>query len=141
MSSDATPELATSTAPAEVYTGTSAPSLSTEPAVAPATRKSGRVWREQKQPLRISALGAGRKTWAQKQEQRVAEAAFKAKAQELKDEKEGEKRRRVEERKLREETKKEKERYELLAKTMHAKVCLDLIFLWLLRHLILTFLV
>lgn len=85
--------------------------------------KSGRVWKEtNKKPLRINAIGLGRKSWEKKKEERLALEAFKAKNRELKQEKEDERKRKVEERKERLKQKEEKERYDMLAKKMHAKV-------------------
>ncbi|VVT55825.1 uncharacterized protein SAPINGB_P004757 [Magnusiomyces paraingens] len=101
----------------EVYTGTSV----TAQRDTPQTRKSNRTWREQKTPLRISALGVGKTAWEKRVQARTEAAAFKARVQEMKDEKEGERRRRMEERAAREAAKKEKERYAELAKKMHAK--------------------
>lgn len=85
--------------------------------------KSGRVWKDvNKKPLRINALGVVRKSWERKKEERLALEAFKNKAKELKQEKEDERKRKVEERKERLKQKEEKERYDMLAKKMHAKV-------------------
>lgn len=86
-------------------------------------RKSGRVWKEQKKPMRISSMGVGQKSWEKKKEERIAMNVLKSKERELKKEKENEKKKKVEERKEREALKAEKEKYDNIAKKMHAKVC------------------
>lgn len=110
-------------------------------------RKSGRVWKAQKTPLRIRAVGLSKRdtAWERKRREQLALKAFKEKARELKEEKEAERKvcvicyivlflelltspfflqRVIEARKAHKLAKEEKERYELLAKKMHAKVCL-----------------
>lgn len=85
--------------------------------------KSGRVWKETKKPLRVNALGMGKKSWERKKEERLSLQAFKAKSAELKQEKEDERKQKANERKERQKQREEKERYDMLAKKMHAKVC------------------
>lgn len=55
-------------------------------------RKSGRVWKAQKTPLRIRAVGVSKRDteWDRKRRERLALRAFKEKARELKEEKEAE---------------------------------------------------
>lgn len=86
-------------------------------------RKSGRVWKAQKTPLRIRAVGLSKRdtAWERKRREQLALKAFKEKARELKEEKEAERKRVIEARKAHKLAKEEKERYELLAKKMHAK--------------------
>lgn len=55
-------------------------------------RKSGRVWKSQKTPLRIRAVGVSKRdtAWDRKRREQLALKAFKDKARELKEEKEAE---------------------------------------------------
>jgi hypothetical protein len=55
-------------------------------------RKSGRVWKAQKTPLRIRAVGVSKRdtAWDRKRREQLALKAFKEKARELKEEKEAE---------------------------------------------------
>ncbi|CDR37004.1 CYFA0S01e06348g1_1 [Cyberlindnera fabianii] len=84
------------------------------------SRVSGKGWKVQKNAFRVKSLGVGSK-WAKKQEQRLKDQQVKAKLKELKQEKEDEKKARIDAMKERREKKAEKERYEMMAAKMHAK--------------------
>ncbi|ANZ73879.1 BA75_01810T0 [Komagataella pastoris] len=84
------------------------------------TRVNGKDWKLQKDAMRVRSLG-GNLTWEQKKQKRLEEQAIKAKIRELKEEKEGIRKSRIEETKRRQSLKEEKERYERMAQVMHRR--------------------
>ncbi|KAK3336793.1 nucleolar protein CgrA [Cercophora scortea] len=88
------------------------------PVVPQGMRASGKQWKAPKKAFRPAG---GLTAYEQRAKERVAHAAMKAKEQELKDEKEADRQRRVTITKERKAAKEEKERYEKMAEKMHKK--------------------
>lgn len=85
-------------------------------------RVNGKDFKIKKDAFRIKSLGVRKLlTWETRQKERMAQEQFKAKYRELKEEKANARKARYEEIKRRHEAKEEKERYERMAATMHAK--------------------
>lgn len=85
----------------------------------PKVRVSGRDWKVSKKPVRnTNKLGT---KYEQRRQREMQLKALKQQEQEKKDEKLREKQEHLDKIKERREAKAEKERYELMAKTMHAK--------------------
>ncbi|CAN3374429.1 hypothetical protein DIURU_000695 [Diutina rugosa] len=86
------------------------------------SRVNGKDYKIKKDAFRVKSLGVRKlSTWETRQKERMAQAQFKAKYKELKEEKANARQARIDEIKRRREAKEEKERYERMAATMHAK--------------------
>ncbi|CCX13680.1 Similar to rRNA-processing protein cgr-1; acc. no. Q7SDA6 [Pyronema omphalodes CBS 100304] len=83
-------------------------------------RVNGKQWKQTKTQFR-PGMASGRKTFEERQVERQAYAAMKAREKEMKDEKIQKKKELSEKLKERREKKEEKERYEKLAAKMHQK--------------------
>ncbi|KPI36213.1 rRNA-processing protein cgrA [Cyphellophora attinorum] len=81
-------------------------------------RKNGKQWHTTKKPFRPTA---GMTAYAQRKTRDQEKAATKALEQEMRDEKEAERNRRIQVIKDRRKAKEEKERYEKMAEKMHQK--------------------
>ncbi|RKF81312.1 rRNA-processing protein cgrA [Golovinomyces cichoracearum] len=81
-------------------------------------RKNGKQWHEPKTAFRPRA---GNSSFAKRAVERTAMLAVKAKENEMKQEKEAIRTRRIEAIKLKRQAKEEKARYEKMAETMHKK--------------------
>ncbi|KAK3310181.1 rRNA-processing protein CGR1 [Chaetomium strumarium] len=81
-------------------------------------RKNGKQWHAPKKAFRP---GSGLTSYEKRAKARVEQAATKAKEREMKEEKEAERKRRIQALKEKREAKAEKERYEQLAAKMHKK--------------------
>lgn len=105
-------------------TGDAAPELGNEPGQdnnALGVRVSGKQWKTAKAPVRASAIAVPKKSWDKKLEKRLQEQRMRAKEKAMKEEKENAHKERIQKIKDRRAAKEERERYELMAKTMHAK--------------------
>lgn len=85
-------------------------------------RVNGKNWKILKDAFRVKSIGVRKlNTWKLREEKKLQQDQFKHRLNDLKQEKEDEKNRRVAEIKKRREAKEEKERYEKIALKMHAK--------------------
>ncbi|CAI4039240.1 hypothetical protein SMKI_07G2190 [Saccharomyces mikatae IFO 1815] len=92
--------------------------------VAKGTPVSGRVWKVQKEPLRVKSRVVKNKkltSWELKKQKRLEDKQFKERLKALRDEKEETRQAKIAMLKERREKKEENERYERLAAKMHAK--------------------
>lgn len=86
------------------------------------SRVNGKDWKGQKDPFRIKRLGVTKPSnFKEREAKKLQEQQYRARLQELKQEKEDVKKQRIADLKRRREIKEEKERYEKLAAKMHAK--------------------
>ena len=86
------------------------------------SRVNGKDWKGQKDPFRIKRLGVTKPSnFKEREAKKLQEQQYRARLQELKQEKEDAKNQRIADLKRRREIKEEKERYEKLAAKMHAK--------------------
>lgn len=86
------------------------------------SRVNGKDWKIQKDAFRVKTLGVTKSSsWRKREEKRLQDKQYKARLQELKQEKEDAKQLKIAELKRRREIKEEKERYERMAQKMHAK--------------------
>ncbi|KIX98727.1 rRNA-processing protein cgrA [Fonsecaea multimorphosa CBS 102226] len=90
----------------------------TEPVQKLGMRVNGKNWHAPKKPFRPTA---GQTSYAKRKEREILKQATKAREQEMKEEKEAERNRRVQAIKDRRKAKEEKERYEKMAEKMHKK--------------------
>lgn len=85
---------------------------------------SGRTWKNSKDQFRVKSRVIKNKklsSWELKKQKRLEDKQFKERMKSLKDEKEGERQRKIQAIKERREKKAESDRYEMLAAKMHAK--------------------
>lgn len=86
------------------------------------SRVNGKEWKIKKDAFRVKTLGVTKlSTWELREQKRLEEKQFKARIQDLKQEKEDVKQARIADLKRRREIKEEKERYAKIAEKMHAK--------------------
>lgn len=86
------------------------------------TRVNGKEWKIKKDAFRLRSAGVRKlNTWTLREQKKLIEDQFKLRIKELKDEKNDEKTRKIEEIKKRREAIEEKKRYEQIALKMHAK--------------------
>lgn len=86
------------------------------------SRVNGKDWKIKKDAFRVKTLGVKKlSTWKQREQKKMEQDQYKARLQELKQEKEDAKNQRISDLKRRREIKAEKERYEKMAVKMHAK--------------------
>ncbi|KAK4193419.1 hypothetical protein QBC35DRAFT_446557 [Podospora australis] len=98
--------------------GTPVPVSATEIAKFPGIRKNGKQWHAPKKAFRPAS---GLTSYEVRTKARLAQQATKAKENEMKEEKEAERKRRTQAIKEKRAAKEEKERYELMAAKMHKK--------------------
>ncbi|OQV07112.1 hypothetical protein CLAIMM_11594 [Cladophialophora immunda] len=91
----------------------------TEPVQKIGMRVNGKNWHAPKKPFRPTA---GKTTYVKRKEQETLKQATKAREQEMREEKEAERNRRVQAIKDRRKAKEEKERYDKMAEKMHKKL-------------------
>lgn len=86
------------------------------------SRVNGKDWKIKKDAFRVKTLGVNKlSTWEHREQKKLEQQQFKARLQDLKQEKEDAKNQRISDLKRRREIKAEKERYEKMALKMHAK--------------------
>ncbi|KAG7665307.1 CGR1 [[Candida] subhashii] len=89
------------------------------------SRVNGKDWKMKKDAFRVKTLGVTKVTkpssFKDRQQKKLQEEQYKTRLKELKEEKENTRKQRIEDLKRRREIKAEKERYERMAATMHAK--------------------
>lgn len=85
-------------------------------------RVSGKEWKIKKDAFRLKSAGVRKlNTWTLREQKKLVEDQYKQRIKELKDEKNDEKTKKLEELKKRREALEEKKRYEQIALKMHAK--------------------
>lgn len=95
---------------------------STPKEVGEGSRVNGKDWKIKKDAFRVKTLGVNKlSTFEQRAQQKLEQQQYKARLQELKQEKEDAKNQRISDLKRRREIKAEKERYEKISVKMHAK--------------------
>lgn len=85
-------------------------------------RVNGKNWKDDKSAFRVKSLGVSKQTKFDKRNaKKLQEEQYKAKLNELKQEKQDAKMARINEMKRRKEIKEEKERFEMMATKMHKR--------------------